>query len=288
MDRIADDVCGVIAQLRQNIGRAEALCRALDEMRTASNGLDTATRIAGDAEPDAMAGQDDESEMIQVYWVGCAGLSRLAKRLGTGVRIDRIGTSTERDLNNRLSAAAADAYGSWTRDAGGRLVQEPGFTAWVMQVIGTTRGSIVEGVTVKTRSLVVRLPDGMTRRSFDRALHIALEPWTLARTHPTAARFTNYSVGVDRMSHAIELYCGLDPRRDGDRLLGLVEGILAAHRGRPSSMVTEVAPASPRLICDALPDTMPPRRGRMSVAQLRAMRKRLAQTSSGGGRRGTS
>ena len=273
--RVMEDARGVMARLQESVALVEALCLMLEKMSEVpheSADVDGADQVG--THPNHCA--EGAREGIQVYWIGCAGLQRAARRLGPEVRIDRIGTSTEPDLVDRLSAAAADAYGSWTRDGGGRLVQEPGFTAWMMQTIRTTRGSTDPAITVKTRSIAVALPEGLSRRSFDRALHVALEGWGLARAHPGAQRFTNYSVGVDRMSRAIELYTGLDPRSDGDRLLAMVEGILATHRARRPRTEAAAVPSQPSLLPDAQPSPVPKPRRRMSPIQIKAMQARLA------------
>ena len=273
----ADDARVLLEQLRKSIGLAEEVCRALAVIGDAADGTDGVSALArdeADADVAAVADPAAGDGLIHVYWIGCRGLRDAAQALGPGVRIARIGTSTERDLAVRMNTAAADAYGSWTRDAAGQLVQQPGFTAWMMQAIATTRASIDPAITVKVRSLAVRLPAGMSRRSFDRALHLALDGHSLARAHPDAMRFTLYSVGADRMSRALELYTGLDPRRDGDRLLALVEGILARHRGTAGRMST-IAPSPSRPLPPEVTTKIVPPHRRMSAAQRQAMRARL-------------
>ena len=112
-----------------------------------------------------------------------------------------------------------------------------------MQAIPTTRPSLDPAVVARTRTVEISLPEGMTRRGFDRALHVALSPWSLASRHPDQARYTCYSMGADRMSRAIELYAGLDPRHDGNRLLGIVERILQMHREKHGTIAR--APGRP-------------------------------------------
>ena len=53
---------------------------------------------------------------MQVYWLGCRGLADISASLPGKPPVARIGCSTERDIEVRLRAAAADAYGSWSRD----------------------------------------------------------------------------------------------------------------------------------------------------------------------------
>ncbi len=210
---------------------------------------------------------------MRVYWLGCRGLADLSASLPGTPPVARIGCSTERDIEVRLRAAAADAYGSWSRDVTGELRDNPGFSRWVMQAIPTTCPSHDPAVVARTRSLEIVLPDGMTRRGFDRALHVALSPWSLASLHPDQARYTCYSMGGNRMSRAIELYAGLDPRCDGDRLLGIVEHILQAHREKEKPGGSR-PPAKPHLAAGRTRGTHSSR-APMSAAQVAAMQARL-------------
>ena len=133
-------------------------------------------------------------------------------------------------------------------------------------------------ISAKTRTIEILLPPGMSRRQFDRALHIALSSWSLADRYPDRARYTRYSMGADRMSRARGIYVGLDPRHDGDRLLALVEGILADHcersgSDRRRSPTHPELPFAPPLATKV--STLRQIRRRMSPAQITAMQTRL-------------
>ena len=211
---------------------------------------------------------------MQVYWLGCRGLADLSLSLPGKPSVARIGCSTERDIEVRLRAAAADAYGLWSRDQLGELRESPGFSRWVMQASPTTRPSLDPAVVARTRTLEISLPEGMTRRGFDRALRVALSPWSLASRHPDQARYTCYSMGADRMSRAIEVYAGLDPRHDGDRLLGIVERILQMHREKHGTIARPPGrPAKPREIA-ARTRGRSLSRAPMTAAQVAAMQAR--------------
>ena len=251
----------------------KSLQRHLERLRGAH--LDEDTRNAVDEVAVETQSNAEFGRTTQVYWLGCRGLADLSASLLGKPPVARIGCSTERHIEVRLRAAAADAYGSWSRDETGELRESPGFTRWVMQAIPTTRPSLDPAVVARTRTLEVSLPVGMTRRGFDRALHIALSPWSLASRHPDQARYTCYSMGVDRMSRAIELYAGLDPRHDGDRLLGIVELILQTHREKKEAIAsTPGRPAEPREI-GARTHGRSLSRAPMTAAQVAAMQARL-------------
>jgi hypothetical protein len=219
--------------------------------------------------------KEQNARLMKIYWIGCAGLCRAAESLGTGKRIDRIGCSVESNLADRLSTAGSDAYASWTRDENGHLAQEPGFTRWVMQAIKTTRVSRNPIITVKTRSFEIQMPDGMTRRTFDSALHRGLKRWSLSSNYPYASRFTNYSVDRDRLSQAIELYVGLDPRSDGNTLLGIVENILDAHVAAIPSTQSRATGVPPSRLPTPKVKLAPSLSGRrLTFSQVAAMRAR--------------
>lgn len=283
----------LISRMRETLGFAESLLEPKD---------DESSEPTFDQRGDPKLASEMTTTRMLVYWIGCAGLQTAAQRLGPGQRIDRIGCTTERDLADRLSATSADAYGSWARDATGVLASEPGFERWIMQRIGATRGALDPAVMVRTRSIEIQLPAGMTRRWFDRALHTALSPWCLATRIPAATRYTRYSVGVERMSKALELYVGLDPRYDGDRLLALVEKILKSYRAKAAQSHPDARSAPVPKSCATMaraiggparetksldqervaPSRLPVAKTRlriqtMSPAQRRAMRARLKQ-----------
>lgn len=217
----------------------------------------------------------ETARTMTVYWLGCRGLADLSASLPGTPPVARIGCSTERNIEVRLRAAAADAYGSWSRDQKGELRESPGFTRWVMQTISTTRPSLDPAAVARTRTLEISLPEGMTRRGFDRALHVALSPWSLASRYPEQTRYTCYSMGADRISRAIELYAGLDPRHDGDRLLGIVESILQTHREKSETIANApLDPVRPREIA-ARRDGEKRSRAPMSALQVAAMQARL-------------
>lgn len=238
-------------------GMDEGLCKVYDEV---------AVEARSNAEP---------SRTMQVYWLGCRGLADLSASLPGEPPVARIGCSTERDIEVRLRAAAADAYGSWSRNGTGLLRQSPGFSRWVMQAIPTTRPSLDPAVVARTRTLEISLPEGMTRRGFDRALHVALSPWSLASRHPDQARYTCYSMGADRMSCAIELYAGLDPRHDGDRLLAIVERILQMHREKHGSIARAPGGAAQPRETASRTHGRSLSRAPMTAAQVAAMQTRL-------------
>ena len=215
---------------------------------------------------------------MHVYWLGSAGLAKLSADLPGSPPVARIGCSVEPDIGHRLCSASSDGYGSWSRDVAG-FREELGFRSWVMQAILTTRVSSDSSIVPKTRTIEVLLPRDMSRRRFDRALHLALASWSLSDRYPERTRYTLYSMGADRMSRAREIYVGLDPRHDGDRLLTLVEGILEAHRHRekahePRSPTPPQLPFAPPLRTQNTPASARTRQ-RMSPAQIKAMQTRL-------------
>lgn len=83
--------------------------------------------------------------------------------------------------------------------------------------------------------IAVDLPPGLTRRSFDAALHRALRHRSFASisSSDVPRRFVAYDLIETRISAATELYA-LSPRdnADGDLLLDAVEDILRRFRAR--------------------------------------------------------
>lgn len=165
-------------------------------------------------------------DVITVYWVGCAGLGRLAHDV-LGDTIYKIGSTTEAKLEDRLDIIGRDEYGAYSYGESRDLEKEPGFQRWIAHAIHTRRGSYDPSIMVATRSINIIRPATLDRRTFDAALSRALAPWNLQRTHPSIERYTKASIGTDRITRATELYVGLDPRRDGNRLLEIVEDIMA-------------------------------------------------------------
>ena len=232
--------------------------------------------------------------IVHVYWAGCAGLARLAAELPDAegyrrskrdvamLRVDKIG-STSLTLKDRLRLLGSDEYGAWSYDAWGQPRKASGFRGWMAQAIHTTRGSIDEAVTVSTRSIDVRLPTGMSRRAFESRLQEELAAWSFSQQFPDLKRYTSYSFGSgspvrgvasaegSRVSEATELYAGLDPCRDGDRLLIIVESLLKAHRRFQGNSVGDRLPDPAGHRIEAAKRSSA---RAMSAAQLRAMRLR--------------
>ena len=289
-------------RLMQLLDQAIACLREAQQ-RNDFNPERTSLMCAGLKRVDAAA----QGEPIKVYWAGSAGLARLASELshdasqqrGAFSRVDKIGTSIG-DVTDRLKVLGSDEYAACFYDADGKLRKDAGFSAWVMQAIHVTRGSIDPDVLVRTRSLNVTLPQGMSRRLFDRRLHDALSKWSYAKCFPGRTRFTMYSIGGgtnqadsklrgvtrlsgDRLSEAQELYVGLDPRRDGNRLLGIVETIVAEHRAAHRSGSTQKTAARIKVTPDRLTTDRPAKKATghrtMSAAQIVAMRARKRMTA---------
>lgn len=164
-------------------------------------------------------------ETIFVYWAGCRGLADLAKSLGQ--RVTKIGTTNDDNLEGRLKILGKDQYGALRLNEADAKA-EAGFDNWMCFAFPVSRDPRFKEIEVSARSIKIVLPHGVTRRTFDNMLHAALCPWRLDRRHPAAKRWTAYRIGGVRISQAMEFYVGLDPRKDGNVLLGIVETICEA------------------------------------------------------------
>lgn len=168
------------------------------------------------------------SDIISVVWVSAQGLAHLAQKLGVP-RVDKISTTTEHNIADRLSVLGRDRYGSLTKSPSGEFCLQPGFERWIAQAIHVTRPSKDSSIRVRPRSIAFARPATLPRRMFDLDLRRRLGSWALEKRYPNEKRYTHY-VDLDRVSLAQELVVGLDPRRDGDRLLEIVEEILSDHK----------------------------------------------------------
>lgn len=128
-------------------------------------------------------------------------------------------------------------------EAEGGLASDPGFDKWRLVLIHPSRKPL-PGAPIEARPRVVRvrLPQGLSVIAFEKELHerlrtAELRNWiaspagrrhcaALGRDPREAMRLTSYNGGEgDRVSRADEIYI-FKPRRDGGRLLSIVEHIV--------------------------------------------------------------
>lgn len=198
--------------------------------------------------PKCLGGADSGARRVRLYiYLGSArGLAAMATQLrrlgfqavdgagaGMSAYVVKCGTTVEPDIEKRLAEIGNDSYAAVTK-IDGKIVFEPGFTAWVAQSIATSRETRDPDIIVMARAIAVDLPLTMTPRAFDHALRQALASRSLhAKNIPGfPKRFTAYDIGgTTRVSKATELVV-LSPRNpaDGDWLVSLVETILRDHR----------------------------------------------------------
>ena len=198
-------------------------------------------KAANPSRTESLPGQPTRTALARIYWAGCRGLADLSRELGTGQRVDKLGISTEEKLNDRLAILGQDRYGAIERAPDGRMVERSGFDRWIAQALHITRPPRHPAIAVTARTIDVTLTAGMTRRQLDYGLRKGLAPY--AADQRGIERFTAYS-GVDRISRATELVFGLDPRRDGNLLLEIVEAILNQHDAVTASRYQPVLSAS--------------------------------------------
>ncbi len=178
---------------------------------------------------------------LYVYMAGARGLADLTRARGRGIvaalgltvepYIVKCGTTTI-PLEARLQQIGQDRYGAAVRTTDG-VVVEPGFTRWIAHAIATSRQPRDHAMTLLPRAVAIELPEGLTRRAFDGALHRALKARALDGLPACVApkRYVAYDLVETRLNAAKEFYA-LSPhvRGDGDLLLEAVEGILRRFR----------------------------------------------------------
>ena len=179
-------------------------------------------------------------QRIFIYMAGLRGLAELTRARGCAIMtalglvqepyVPKIGTTTV-PLEARLRQIGQDQYGAAVRTAAG-VTTEPGFSRWVAHAVAPSRPPCDPAVTLLPRAIRVDLPTGMTRRSFDGALHRALQARALdgLPTSVLPKRFCAYDLIATRLSAATEFYA-LSPHlpADCDLLLDAVEVILRRH-----------------------------------------------------------
>lgn len=151
------------------------------------------------------------------------------------------GTSSENAID-RIEDINVERYASvFEAEAG--LASDLGYDKWRLVLIHPSRRPL-EGAPIETRPRVlrVRLPQGLSLIAFEKELHerlrsAELRSWiasqvgrrhcaALGRDPREAIRLTSYNGGEDdRVSRADEIYI-FKPRRDGGRLLSIVEHII--------------------------------------------------------------
>jgi hypothetical protein len=211
------DVSELLDQAIELLGQAQELGKTIS------------SQVSYKAAPPTMACfpiKVEEIRVARVYWAGSRGLADLSRELGTGQRVDKIGISTEIRLDDRLAILGQDRYGSIRMTPDGTMVEHRGFERWIAQAIHITRPPRRPEITISARTIDVGLPEGLTRRQFDIGLRRGLSAYAAEKQGVRC--FTSYS-GVDRVSRATEFVVGLDPRRNGDLLLEIVEAVLDAH-----------------------------------------------------------
>lgn len=185
-----------------------------------------------------------------VYVAGCGdtlkapdqptGLHGLARRFA--LPLFKISATASENALARIEDINLERYaGMYEAEAG--LVCDQGYDNWRLVLIHPSRKPM-PGAPVEARPRVIRvvLPRGLSLIAFEKELHERLSPaalgrWissSVGRRHCTllgadpreAMRLTGYNTGEsDRVSRADELYI-FKPRRDGGRLLTIVECIV--------------------------------------------------------------
>jgi len=182
-------------------------------------------------------------ESRAIYAAGCAGLGQIVKQLR--VPIYKVSTCGADRVWRRMDELNTDRYGSMWQSTDGYVCDREGFDDWfpsqLHPELGPSPGSPVH---CTERAIVVQLPEGMSRQTFDKAFDAetakgALNTWLStqpARDHCTMVgfdpaqgrRFTNYVAGHGRPSPAMEI-CGFTLNGGPDRIISLAERIILAH-----------------------------------------------------------
>jgi hypothetical protein len=230
-EAIVDAVAAAI-----NLMRSLGLISPLNsDVRHQAKGLTRGPGLAGLSskaleQEDAGGHPDTDTCRIYVYIFGCKGCAKLGKRLK--IKIYKIGSTTEHNLETRLEQIGREQYGAWCGQ-GSELVAEDGFSGWVALPITTSRSSFDPVVTLMPRAIQIDLPHTMTRRAFDAALQKALVHRALhLQKNASSKRHTQYGMGgASRISEAKELYeFAPNSKADGDMLLEVIENILERFR----------------------------------------------------------
>lgn len=168
------------------------------------------------------------------------GLHGLARRFA--LPLFKISATASENALARIEDINLERYaGMYEAESGPAC--DPGYDNWRLVLIHPSRKPM-PGAPIDARPRVVRvvLPQGLSLIAFEKELHERLSPAALGRwiSSPTgrkhcadlgldpreAMRLTGYNTGeADRVSRADELYV-FKPRRDGGRLLTIVEHIV--------------------------------------------------------------
>lgn len=189
-------------------------------------------------------------QLAYVYVAGCGdtlratdhptGLHGLGRRFA--MPLFKISATSSENAIDRIEDLKIERYASvYEAEAG--LASNRGYDKWRLVLIHPSRRPL-QGAPVEARPRVlrVRLPRGLSIIAFEKELHerlreAALRSWiatpegskhcaALGRDPREAMRMTSYNGGEsDRVSRADEIYI-FKPRRDGGRLLSIVERIV--------------------------------------------------------------
>lgn len=168
------------------------------------------------------------------------GLHGLGQRFA--LPIFKISATSSDNPMDRIEDINIERYAG-VYEAEGGLASDPGYDKWRLVLIHPSRKSL-QGAPIEARPRVlrVRLPQGLSVIAFEKELHqrlrsAELRNWiasragrkhcaALGRDPREAMRLTCYNGGEhDRVSRADEIYI-FKPRRDGGRLLSIVEHIV--------------------------------------------------------------
>jgi hypothetical protein len=162
--------------------------------------------------------------------------------------IAKISTCGEDRLVSRLKEESADFYGAAWMRSDGDLVVEPGWDAWDATLLRPVVGPAPNSpVSVTSRAIVVRLPEGMTANQFDEiwdamTRHAAIDRWAGTRAgiahfakigvEPAIAkRRTVYEYDTQSRVSCVREICAYRLSQDADRLIALAESIILQFLG---------------------------------------------------------
>lgn len=168
------------------------------------------------------------------------GLHGLGRRFA--LPLFKISATSSENAIDRIEDINVERYASVYESEAG-LASDLGYDKWRLVLIHPSRRPL-QGAPIEARPRVlrVRLPQGLSLIAFEKELHerlrsAELRSWiasragqrhcaALGRDPREAMRLTSYNGGEDdRVSRADEIYI-FKPRRDGGRLLSIVEHIV--------------------------------------------------------------